>query len=126
MSTNGYTSPRNSTSSDPKSPQNSSPGFRASLDSEGSSSPRALNGNGLRHDNEHAEEENVEELDPVLKLQRELGRTNEEKEQLATQYRNLLAKLTTMRTTLGAKLKQDAVRNQAYWSDNIANLCLLA
>ncbi|KAJ7158397.1 hypothetical protein C8R43DRAFT_1124991 [Mycena crocata] len=46
--------------------------------------------------------------DPVEKLQRELERTREEKETLAAQYRNLLAKLTTMRTTLGNKLKQDA------------------
>jgi hypothetical protein len=49
-------------------------------------------------------------LDTVQKLQRELERTIEEKDNLATQYRNLLAKLTTMRTTLGNKLKQDAVR----------------
>ncbi|KAG6918604.1 hypothetical protein DXG01_013015 [Tephrocybe rancida] len=46
--------------------------------------------------------------DPIAKLQRELERTREEKDTLATQYRNLLAKLTTMRTTLGNKLKQDA------------------
>ncbi|KAJ7185557.1 hypothetical protein C8R46DRAFT_982226 [Mycena filopes] len=46
--------------------------------------------------------------DPVEQLQRELERTREEKETLAAQYRNLLAKLTTMRTTLGNKLKQDA------------------
>lgn len=49
-------------------------------------------------------------LDPVERLQRELQRTKEEKDTLATQYRNLLSKLTTMRTTLGNKLKQDAVR----------------
>ncbi|KAF9816844.1 hypothetical protein IEO21_03818 [Rhodonia placenta] len=47
-------------------------------------------------------------LDPVERLQRELQRTKEEKDTLATQYRNLLSKLTTMRTTLGNKLKQDA------------------
>ncbi|KAG6872702.1 hypothetical protein C0995_007370 [Termitomyces sp. Mi166 len=46
--------------------------------------------------------------DPIAKLQRELERTREEKDTLATQYRNLLAKLTTMRTTLGNKLQQDA------------------
>jgi hypothetical protein len=48
--------------------------------------------------------------DPVEILQRELEVTKEEKEKLATQYNNLLAKLTQMRTTLGNKLKQDAVR----------------
>jgi hypothetical protein len=50
-----------------------------------------------------------EGLDPIEKLKRELGREKEEKENLAAQYRNLLAKLTTMRTSLGNKLKQDAV-----------------
>ncbi|KAI0718772.1 hypothetical protein C8T65DRAFT_638047 [Cerioporus squamosus] len=49
-----------------------------------------------------------EDLDPVQRLEQELQRTREEKDTLATQYRNLLAKLTTMRTTLGNKLKQDA------------------
>lgn len=49
--------------------------------------------------------------DPVEKLQRELDITREEKDNLATQYSNLLAKLTQMRTSLGNKLKQDAVRS---------------
>lgn len=49
-----------------------------------------------------------EDGDMVSRLQRELERTREEKEHLATQYRNLLAKLTQMRTTLGNKLRQDA------------------
>lgn len=46
----------------------------------------------------------------VESLQRQLQQEREEKENLATQYHNLLAKLTTMRTSLGNKLKQDAVR----------------
>ncbi|KAG1823634.1 uncharacterized protein BJ212DRAFT_1444722 [Suillus subaureus] len=50
----------------------------------------------------------AEGLDPVEKLKRELEREREEKENLAAQYRNLLAKLTTMRTSLGNKLQQDA------------------
>ena len=49
-------------------------------------------------------------LDLVGKLQQELERTREEKDELATQYRNLLGKLQTMRNTLSNKLKQDAVR----------------
>ncbi|TFK86568.1 hypothetical protein K466DRAFT_523981 [Polyporus arcularius HHB13444] len=49
-----------------------------------------------------------DDLDPVQRLEQELQRTREEKDTLATQYRTLLAKLTTMRTTLGNKLKQDA------------------
>ncbi|CCL98724.1 uncharacterized protein FIBRA_00729 [Fibroporia radiculosa] len=75
---------------------------RPSLDSERPlSPPNGANGilNGETQD---------DDLDPVQRLQRELQRTKEEKDTLATQYRNLLSKLTTMRTTLGNKLKQDA------------------
>jgi hypothetical protein len=83
---------------------------RLSLDSDRSNSPvhpNGVNGHGLLNG-----KQNEDDLpsDPVEKLQRELERTREEKEALAAQYRNLLAKLTTMRTTLGNKLKQDAVR----------------
>jgi len=81
---------------------------RQSIDSDRSaetSSPVAPIGT-----NGHISPSDEDDLDPVAKLQRELERTREEKDTLATQYRNLLAKLTTMRTTLGNKLKQDAVR----------------
>ncbi|KZV67878.1 hypothetical protein PENSPDRAFT_635152 [Peniophora sp. CONT] len=72
---------------------------RASLDSERDvlSSPKT---NGV-HDGDSTS-------DPVELLRKELRHAREEKENLATQYRNLLSKLTTMRTTLGNKLKQDA------------------
>lgn len=63
----------------------------------------------------HVSSHSIDQLngsnDPVEKLQRELDFTREEKEKLATQYNNLLAKLTQMRTSLGVKLKQDAVRS---------------
>jgi hypothetical protein len=48
-------------------------------------------------------------LDSISRLQQELERTREEREEFATKYRNLLGKLQTMRNTLGNKLKQDAV-----------------
>ncbi|KAL4072537.1 hypothetical protein V8B97DRAFT_2023650 [Scleroderma yunnanense] len=49
------------------------------------------------------------EANPTIdSLQRQLQQEREERENLATQYHNLLAKLTTMRTSLGTKLKQDA------------------
>lgn len=57
------------------------------------------------------EQEDTSDLDPIQRLQRDLQRTKEEKDALAAQYRNLLSKLTAMRTTLGNKLKQDAVRS---------------
>ena len=66
--------------------------------------------NGFKSTNGDTHEDASEDLDPVQRLEQELQRTREEKDALATQYRNLLAKLTTMRTTLGNKLKQDAVR----------------
>ncbi|KAF7344534.1 Guanylate kinase [Mycena sanguinolenta] len=80
---------------------------RLSLDSDRSSTAysNGANGHGLPNGKQIDDDE---PSDPVEKLQRELERTREEKETLAAQYRNLLAKLTTMRTTLGNKLKQDA------------------
>ena len=82
---------------------------RSSTDSERHSSPSPTKGlNGDSHSSN--DDEDLSHLDPVERLQRELERTREEKEALAAQYRNLLSKLTTMRTTLGNKLKQDAVR----------------
>lgn len=80
--------------------------LRLSADIERSSSPvPAINGHSPLKQNDV----NDKDLDVVSRLQNELERTKEEKEQLASQYRNLLSKLTTMRTTLGNKLKQDAV-----------------
>jgi hypothetical protein len=42
-------------------------------------------------------------------LAAELERTRADKDALDAQYRNLLEKVTAMRTTLGNKLRQDAV-----------------
>ncbi|KAF9014741.1 hypothetical protein BDZ89DRAFT_1046316 [Hymenopellis radicata] len=69
---------------------------RLSSDSDGNSVPHT---NGLNGD---------ADTDPVARLHRELQQTREEKDTLAAQYRNLLQKLTHMKTTLGNKLKQDA------------------
>ncbi|KAI0631327.1 hypothetical protein C8Q77DRAFT_200708 [Trametes polyzona] len=83
--------------------------LRRSLDGERIlGSPPPLN--GLKPDSSPNGDapQDSDDLDPVQRLERELQRTREEKDTLATQYRNLLAKLTTMRTTLGNKLKQDA------------------
>ncbi|KAK7047397.1 hypothetical protein VNI00_006628 [Paramarasmius palmivorus] len=78
-------SPRTSTSSDP----------RASLDNTTSASTN----------NTHPDPETD---DPITLLQHQLERTRSEKDVLAAQYNNLVAKLSTMRSTLGTKLKQDA------------------
>ncbi|KIO21248.1 hypothetical protein M407DRAFT_15839 [Tulasnella calospora MUT 4182] len=51
---------------------------------------------------------NDEPTNDVEKLQLELERTRAEKDVLADQYNGLLAKLTTMRNTLGNKLREDA------------------
>ena len=72
-------------------------------------SPPPLNGfNGSASGGNH---EDLDDLNPVQRLQRELERTKQEKDALAAQYRTLLSKLTTMRQTLGNKLQQDAVRD---------------
>lgn len=95
----------------------------ASSDDSDHGNPSIPNGvNGLHSNHLHQEapdapddnegEEGSDErepLDNVEKLQQELERTRGEKEALAEQYRNLLGKLTTMRTTLGNKLREDAV-----------------
>jgi hypothetical protein len=89
------------------SPESSTQRSSTDSDRHSSSSPtKELNGD--THSSN--DEEDLSHLSPVERLQRELERTREEKETLAGQYRNLLSKLTTMRTTLGNKLKQDAVR----------------
>ncbi|KAL0569020.1 hypothetical protein V5O48_012955 [Marasmius crinis-equi] len=98
----------NGASSSPVEPSSKSPippELRTSLDSERSNTP-PINPTTNGTSSEHTDDD--EDLDPITRLQRELERTREEKETLATQYRNLVAKLTTMRNTLGNKLKQDA------------------
>ncbi|KAJ8502040.1 hypothetical protein ONZ45_g11901 [Pleurotus djamor] len=77
---------------------------RGSLDSVTSStSPRtSIHVNGTTRTTEDAQDTDIQ------RLKEELAKTKEEKEVLASQYNNLLAKLTAMRTTLGNKLKQDA------------------
>jgi uncharacterized protein YlxW (UPF0749 family) len=111
MPTNGTP---NSSSTSSHSPSNSisTREARLSIDSERSVSnsapptlPNGLNGHTLSNGKQNEDDDG----DQVERLQRELEQTREEKETLATQYRNLLAKLTQMRTTLGNKLKQDAV-----------------
>lgn len=89
--------------------------LRLSIDGERPTSPNSLDesvhvpqmANGLngrvRHSSESGPSDKVEEL------QHELQRAQEEKEALAAKYRSLVAKLDTMRTALGNKLKQDAV-----------------
>jgi len=67
---------------------------------------RQLNGHSVTNGADPSDEN----MDPVERLERELQRTREEKEALAAQHRTLLGKLTQMRTSLGNKLQQDAVR----------------
>ena len=91
---------------------------RSSLDSERSfdiGSPPALQNGVHDHSTTNGVEQPDDTDDPVERLQRELARTKEEKDKLATQYNSLLARLTQMRTTLGTKLQQDAVST---FSDN--------
>jgi hypothetical protein len=91
----------------PFSPAAAHNGARTSTDSEPTTNAFAVNG-VAPHDDADADQD--PDMDPLERLQVQLARERAEKDDLATQYRNLLAKLTTMRTTLGNKLKQDAVR----------------
>lgn len=55
--------------------------------------------------------EEEEENERIRILEEELERTREDRDAWESQYQALLAKLTTMRNTVGDKLKQDAVSN---------------
>lgn len=58
---------------------------------------------------EQEEQNDVPVDERVRILEDDLETTRQEKEALGNQYRSLLGKLTAMRTTLGDKLKEDAV-----------------
>ena len=62
----------------------------------------------LDHD-EGAPSEEHEGSDRTAQLQAELERVTSERDTFQSQYRGLLGKLSNMRTTLGDKLRQDAV-----------------
>lgn len=84
--------------------------LRLSVDSDRDSPNSPLpNGKPNGHAANGSEDSDDANFDPVERLQKELERTKEEKDVLASQYRTLLSKLTAMRTTLGNKLQQDAV-----------------
>ncbi|CAE6344131.1 unnamed protein product [Rhizoctonia solani] len=72
------------------------------------SSPKAAT-NGLeKQDEEHDIDVPKTNEERIAQLEQELEKTKAESDSWAEQYRTLLAKLTTMRTTLGNKLQQDA------------------
>ncbi|KDE07565.1 hypothetical protein MVLG_02234 [Microbotryum lychnidis-dioicae p1A1 Lamole] len=61
------------------------------------------------HEHEHGEAGPIlDGTDRVAELEWELQRTREDKQAFEDKYNGLLSKLTTMRNTLGDKLKQDA------------------
>jgi len=62
----------------------------------------------VRKSLEDLQEKHKEELSSVRE---QLAVTHGEKEQAETQYRNLLGKVSTIRSQLGERLKADAVRN---------------
>ncbi|KAJ1311845.1 hypothetical protein OPQ81_010306 [Rhizoctonia solani] len=63
--------------------------------------------NGIEKQEEHDEAPKTSD-ERIAQLEQELEKTRAESDSWAEQYRTLLAKLTTMRTTLGNKLQQDA------------------
>lgn len=100
----------------PSSPSQALADLHLSLDSHsasGDSPPATVNGIKTAV-NGHNTSSSEDGLDPIHKLQQDLERTREERDELAAQYRNLLGKLQNMRNTLGNKLKQDAVRTPTF------------
>lgn len=69
--------------------------------------------NQFTNDSDAGSEAGTTERERIQSLEEELERTRGEKEAFEAQYRSLLGKLTTMRNTLGDKLKQDAVRSSS-------------
>lgn len=107
----GHSNARSSHSSSPVSSiEHATAALRLSVDSDRESqNPSLANGKSNGHAANGSEDSDDIDLDPIERLQKELERTKEEKDVLASQYRTLLSKLTAMRTTLGNKLQQDAV-----------------
>ena len=96
----------------PGSPSQALADLHLSLDgheASAASTPATVNGIKAAVNGRHTNS-SEDGLDPIRKLQQELERTREERDEFAAQYKNLLGKLQTMRNTLGNKLKQDAVR----------------
>ncbi|KAH9048444.1 hypothetical protein EDB84DRAFT_1457022 [Lactarius hengduanensis] len=95
----------------PSSPSQALADLHLSLDSHPASEaspPATINGIKAAVNGHYTSSSEDGGLDPIRKLQQELDRTREERDELAAQYRNLLGKLQNMRNTLGNKLKQDA------------------
>lgn len=107
MVSNGADSPSSPTASSSSQSNKPSIELRRSIDSQRSNTSSPVHLNGTRIPNTLNGDES--DADIISALKQELESTREEKDNLASQYRNLLSKLTTMRTTLGNKLKQDAV-----------------
>jgi len=98
-------SPRKSTSAS-ASPAREHHSPRASLDNNDS---RQAGGEA-----EYDEDDDATPEDKIARLEDELAQTRQEKEVLGNQYRSLLGKLTAMRTSLGDKLREDAVSRDAW------------
>lgn len=63
--------------------------------------------------------------DRIAQLQAELERITNERDTFQSQYRGLLGKLSNMRTTLGDKLRQDAVSQTDTWYPFTRNVTLM-
>lgn len=70
---------------------------------------------GVEAFNEGALLEEQDSNGRMAQLQAELERITSERDTFQSQYRGLLGKLSNMRTTLGDKLRQDAVSRTDIW-----------
>jgi hypothetical protein len=55
----------------------------------------------------------------IQNLREELEEANEAKEHFETQYKNLLGRVNTIKTSLGDRLKADAVRGPLVWGGKV-------
>lgn len=78
------------------------------LHSDSNSHPNPISQNDSNHNN-HNNNHDEDDQDQIQLLESELAQTRQERDQLNGQYRGLLGKLTQMRSSLGEKLREDAV-----------------
>lgn len=83
---------------------------RSSVDASSSNAPAPTNGKYLSSSDHSDTEDTWQDISSMSdsSVRAELARVREERDTFETQYRSLLSKLTTMRATLGDRLRQDA------------------
>jgi predicted nucleic acid-binding Zn-ribbon protein len=64
-----------------------------------------------KHDSQPSGEATSQHEEEIQSLREELEEANEGKEHFETQYKNLLGRVSSIKTSLGDRMKADAVRH---------------